>query len=243
MEQITTTIQTTCPTPSVYDLSRMLLCDRTVILEQIPLIYRANVNTLHLPSCTNKQLTLPVADPTNKHMIDLEVVNLDGFFRNLRGMVLTGYAEAPNLDLMLDYIEAWQELCTTKTTLAEVNLASFHALALVFGFDFGDLTTDYNLTGRNTEDAVSYAHALTGHFIGDLFLYRSGHTSVNEMVIVSEQLQSGAAMRYQVVDQDMPGLEDLPQHIDVKNTSCLEVLAWLPQEKHKDFFKATLYGN
>lgn len=243
MTQITTTIQTTCPTPSVYDLARIMFCDRTVILEQIPLIYQANVNALHLPSCTNKQLTLPVADPTNKHMIDLEVVNLDGFFRNLRGMFLTGYAKAPNLDLMLDFVETWQELCALKTTLAEVNLASFQALKLVFGLDMGEITTDYELTGRNTEDAVSYAHTLTGHFIGDLFVYRSGHTSVNEMVIVSEQLQCGESMRYQVVDQDMPGIDELPQNIDVKNTSCLEVLAWLSKDKHHTFFKATLYGD
>ncbi|WYC17959.1 WbqC-like family protein [Vibrio phage vB_VneS_J26] len=243
MAQITTTILTTCPTPSVYDLARMMLCDRTIVLEQIPLVYNANVNALHLPSCTNKQLFVPIADPTNKLMIDLSVVNLDGFFRNLRGMFLTGYASAPNLDLLLDYLETWQELCATKRTLAEVNLASLHALKLVFGLPTCDIETDIQLTGRNTEDAVTYAKILTAHFMGDLFVYRSGHTSINEMVIVSEARISGEAMRYQMVDQDLPGIDELPQQIDVKNTSCLEVLAWLPKEKHGDFFKATLYGN
>ncbi|AUR96023.1 hypothetical protein NVP1215B_105 [Vibrio phage 1.215.B._10N.222.54.F7] len=243
MTQITTTLQTTCPTPSIYDLSRMLLCDRTIILEQIPLIYDANVNSLHLPSCTNKQIVIPVGDPTGSFTLDIPVINLDGFFRNLRGLIMTGYASAPNLDLLLDFVETWQELSTGKSTLAELNLASIKALKLVFNLPLGTIETDYELTGRNTEHFISYASRLVAYFMFDRFVYRSGHNSLNESAIVQEARQSGDSMRYQMVDQDMPGLELLPQTVDVKNTSCLEALAWLPVEKHTDFFKATLYGD
>ncbi|QNJ59209.1 hypothetical protein [Vibrio phage vB_ValS_PJ32] len=243
MAQNTVTIQTTCPTPSIYDLSRMMLCDRTIILDQMPLIYQANVNALHLPSCTNKQILIPTEDPAGKFILDLGVVNKDAFFRNFKGLVMTGYASAPNLDLLLDFVDSWRELSETKTTLAEINLASIQALQLVFGLDLGEVVTDHYLTGRNESDAVSYARELTAHFMGERFVYRSGHTSINEMLIVSEALICGESMRYQVVDQNMPGLDRLPCSVDIKNTSCLEALAWLSVDDYAEFFKATLYGN
>lgn len=243
MTQITTTIQTTCPTPSIYDLSRMLRCDRTIILEQVPLIYDANVNALHLPSCTNKQIVVPIGDTSGVTTKEIPVVNLDGFFRNLRGLILTGYATAPNLDLLLDFLETWRELTPCKTTLAELNLASLTALKLIFNLPLGTIEADFELTGRKDEHFISYAERLTSYFMFDTFVYRSGHTSVNESAIVQDARQSGVAMRYQMVDQDMPGLETLPQTVDVKNTSCLEALAWLPVDKHTNFFKATLYGD
>ncbi len=123
-----------------------------------------------------------------------------------------------------------------------MNLSSLHALKLVFGLNLGEITTDTKLAGEINMNAQDYASQLVSNFASDVFIYRSGDKCYNEMVTVIEARQWGASMRYQLLDQSIAELDEFNQILDLRNTSCLEALAWIPRDKHAELFKATLYG-
>lgn len=239
---IKSTILTTCLSPTIYDMSRLMGVDKILMVSKIPYYMPENVASMHLPSCSNKQINIATKDTNGLFCSQIKVVNLDGFFRNLRAMCQTGYVDAPNLDLVLDIVDLWHANTGGAKTLAQVNNALIKVLKGM-GYIDAELVYDENEVDQDPCDMATYSDRLTAVLMDTLFIYK-GHTRsmFNNYLILSAR-DSLRNFAYQRVDVVNPHIEALKANIDITNTSFLEVFAWTDEANIKDAFKLRLYSD
>lgn len=234
------TILTTCLTPSIYDMARLTNVDKIVVATKLPFYVDENVNSMHLPSATNKQVVLPVGETSGKLCHEIPVVNVGSFFRNLRALVQTGYEDAPNLDLLMDIVDLWHAHAEKCTTLASVNVALLRVLK-GFGLINAEVIIDTDELDADLVDMATYTDQLTTLVMGDLYVSR-GHTrSMFSSYLISNARESLDRMVYQRVDLDNPLIDGLTANVDPTNTSFLEALAWIDYEQRENAFKLRTY--
>ncbi|UOX38429.1 hypothetical protein VpasPP24_89 [Vibrio phage Vpas_PP24] len=236
------TILTTCLSPTIYDMTRLMNVDKVLVVSKLPYYMPENVASMHLPSCSNKQVNIATKDTNGLFCSEIEAVNIGGFFRNLRAMCQTGYADAPNVDLVLDIVDLWHANAETAKTLAQVNNALIKVLKAM-GYITAELIYDETTVDQDLCDMATYSDRLTSALMDTLFIYK-GHTRsmFNNYLILSAR-ESLCNFAYQRVDLANPHLDALKANIDITNTSFLEVFAWTDEANIKDAFKLRLYAD
>ncbi|ANO57618.1 hypothetical protein [Vibrio phage vB_VhaS-a] len=214
--------------------------DKIVVATKLPFYFDENVNSMHLPSSTNKQVVLPVGETSGKLCTEIAPVNLDSFFRNLKGLVNTGYEDAPNLDLILDIVDLWHSHAENCETLSGVNMALLRVLKS-FGLIKGEIVLDTDHVDPELCDIVTYTDQLTTLVMGDIYVSKVHTRSQFSSYLIGNARDSLDRMVYQRVDLDNKLIDELTANIDPTNTSFLEVLAWVDYEQRLDAFKLRTY--